>query len=405
MALIGENGQGKSSVLQAIALTLAPRAAARKYLESPQRFVRDGADAAEISIEFAHRAGARTLTISRSGFESGGEAAATTALVAYGATRLPSPRTPTDVPRIGDSTAWIDSLFDPTAQLTPVTRWVATQRGKPTFRAAARALSAMVFRAPGDLYIDQRREVMLSLPGGAIEVDKLSDGYRALLTLGGDVVRYHVERFGSVTAASGIVLIDEIDAHLHPRWQMRVVAALREAFPRLQFIVTTHAPLCLRGLHEHEVAVMTRDEDGKIFARTGDLEAVESLDASELLTSEAFGLHSTISWQLDQASRDYQRLLAQSSKETAPPLTDDEQTLLETSRGQLARARQLGTTARERLALQLVDRYLGEASVTPGLADRQRLRIDLETHLRDVWQAQVDRAEMPTFDASDREGS
>ena len=61
--------------------------------------------------------------------------------------------------------------------------------------------------------------------------------------------------------ASGIVLLDEIDAHLHPRWKMRIVESLRATFSGMQFIVTTHEPLCLRGIKEQEVVVLRREGD------------------------------------------------------------------------------------------------------------------------------------------------
>jgi predicted ATP-binding protein involved in virulence len=75
----------------------------------------------------------------------------------------------------------------------------------------------------------------------------LSDGYRNLLGLVADIAWRAVQlnpRHGAAAPelAEGVVLIDEIDLHLHPRWQLRVIDDLRRAFPRLQFVATTHAP-------------------------------------------------------------------------------------------------------------------------------------------------------------------
>lgn len=55
-----------------------------------------------------------------------------------------------------------------------------------------------------------------------------------------DIVRNMVRKWGNLESSLGIVLIDEIETHLHPRWKMQVVSALRRAMPQVQFIFTTH---------------------------------------------------------------------------------------------------------------------------------------------------------------------
>jgi hypothetical protein len=90
----------------------------------------------------------------------------------------------------------------------------------------------------------------------------------------------------------GLVLIDEIETHLHPRWKLRVVSALRKAMPNVQFVATTHDPLCLRGMRADEVQVFVRDEAHRIEVLSG-LPDVRGLRAEQLLTSDYFGLAST----------------------------------------------------------------------------------------------------------------
>ncbi|HET7500861.1 MAG TPA: AAA family ATPase, partial [Kofleriaceae bacterium] len=58
----------------------------------------------------------------------------------------------------------------------------------------------------------------------------------------------------------GIVLVDELDLHLHPTWQTEIVAGLKATFPRMQFIVTTHSPLVLAGCRADEVWRLKQDE-------------------------------------------------------------------------------------------------------------------------------------------------
>ena len=89
--------------------------------------------------------------------------------------------------------------------------------------------------------------------GCEVVVESLSDGYRSILSMTFELVRQLATTYGpdrifdkkdpTKIIAPGVVLIDEIDAHLHPTWQRRVGHWFREHFPKIQFIVTTHSPL------------------------------------------------------------------------------------------------------------------------------------------------------------------
>ncbi len=102
------------------------------------------------------------------------------------------------------------------------------------------------------------RRVYLELPDGLHEFSRLSDGYRVLVGMLGDLTwrcirtNPHLSEDAS-RSSSGLVLIDEIDKHLHPRWQRRIVDGLREAFPELQFIATTHSPFVVQAMEAGEV--------------------------------------------------------------------------------------------------------------------------------------------------------
>src|SRR5262249_5578732 len=100
------------------------------------------------------------------------------------------------------------------------------------------------------------------------------------------------EKWGSIKVAEAIVLLDEIEVHLHPRWKMTIVERLRRCFPRLSFIVTTHDPLCLRGLRKNEIMVLRRDAAGAISPLT-DIPDLDGFRADQLLTSPLFDLVTT----------------------------------------------------------------------------------------------------------------
>jgi predicted ATP-binding protein involved in virulence len=95
--------------------------------------------------------------------------------------------------------------------------------------------------------------------GSLIHVNQLSDGYRSMLSLTFELIRQLVRVYGAdavfinisqdnmIIDLPGVVLIDEIDAHLHPTWQTRVGQWFTKYFPNIQFIVTTHSPLICRA--------------------------------------------------------------------------------------------------------------------------------------------------------------
>ena len=97
--------------------------------------------------------------------------------------------------------------------------------------------------------------VFLDGQGNHVKVTQLSDGYRSILSLAFELLRQLVLRFGAadtfrntpVIDLPGVVIIDEIDAHLHPSWQTDIGFWFTKHFPKMQFIVTTHSPLVCRA--------------------------------------------------------------------------------------------------------------------------------------------------------------
>lgn len=114
----------------------------------------------------------------------------------------------------------------------------------------------------------------------------LSHGYQAAIAWMADVVG-HVLWEASAAGLSididpkdmeGLVLVDELDLHLHPRWQVGLIPALKQTFPRLQFVVTTHSPMLLAGLEADEIVML--DED----PQTGDIVPHYTQQPAKLMT-------------------------------------------------------------------------------------------------------------------------
>lgn len=111
-----------------------------------------------------------------------------------------------------------------------------------------------------------------------ISVEQLSDGYRSILSLTFELIRQLTRVYGPDKVFAdiqnddmkidlpGVVLIDEIDAHLHPTWQRRVGQWFCQYFPKLQFIVTTHSPLICQGAERGSVWRLPTPGDESAFS-------------------------------------------------------------------------------------------------------------------------------------------
>ncbi len=118
---------------------------------------------------------------------------------------------------------------------------------------------------------------------GTMKVELLSDGIRSMLAMVGDIAYrcFKLNPHLGIDAArktTGVVLIDEVDMHLHPRWQQLVLGQLSEAFPCIQFVVTTHSPQVLSTVPSESIRILANN---KVYSAPPGSEGAE---ASRLLT-------------------------------------------------------------------------------------------------------------------------
>ena len=115
--------------------------------------------------------------------------------------------------------------------------------------------------------------MVLSKNGEELRVDQLSDGEKCTLAMVGDLARRmaiaNPARDDPLVGA-GVVLIDELDLHLHPGWQRHVVAALEETFPNCQFLVSTHSPQILSHVAAGRIWLLERTQSDVIASRPAD---------------------------------------------------------------------------------------------------------------------------------------
>ena len=107
----------------------------------------------------------------------------------------------------------------------------------------------------------------VSTPSGILPLDVLSQGTQSVIQCVAHLTIGHAEYYefaADLEEKPGVLLIDEIDAHLHPSWQRRIIPTLIRHFPKLQIFCSAHSPLMLAGLEAGQVQLLRREEDGKV---------------------------------------------------------------------------------------------------------------------------------------------
>ncbi len=105
-------------------------------------------------------------------------------------------------------------------------------------------------------------------PDGNLPVNVLSQGTQSLIQWLGILLIGYSEFYNfpkDLEKKKGVVIVDEIDAHLHPSWQRRILPAISHHFPKLQFFCSSHSPFVLAGLKAGQVQLLKRDQKGKVI--------------------------------------------------------------------------------------------------------------------------------------------
>jgi uncharacterized protein (TIGR02646 family) len=378
--LLGENGTGKSTVLKAVAYALlgeagthalpgfTPAGLLNKRSRAREGVVRVFMSKASEPIEY--RFTRDTLT-----FTSGAEGARVF-VRGYGATRLLPPRDKEVESADHDQLQRVDNLFNPHAPLCDAIDWLLAL-DETGFDSAALTMRDLVHLTVDKPLSRSKGRVLLNTGHGPIPLEEHSDGYQSVLALACDIMAGMPGSLHDKQQARGIVLLDEIDAHLHPRWKMDIVPSLRGCFPYVQFLTSTHEPLCLRGLREREVAILRRDEK-RVVVRD-DLPSPAPLRVDQLLTSPLFGLYSTVDPTLEARFQRYYQLLA---KQT---LTQPEKVERDALKAELNQYGMLGYTRRDQMIYEVIDEYLAKENQVETEAKRTSLRAATKKRVAELW--------------------
>ena len=369
----GDNGSGKSALLRAIALGLVGRDTARSLQPSFHRWIRAGSQPYEGSIQLEIvprsddddfvdagrtpksncplllklRNGGKDVSLeeavpegSPKNFKSPqrstwSQEARGWFSCGYGPFRRVFGASPEAARLMAvQSTARFVTMFEEAASLAEVDQWMRNLAHKGLEKKAdeQKQLEVLLEILRDDLMpnqitverVDSDGLWLKDRNGVQLSWREMSDGYRAALALLADIVRHMIDVFGisGLTARgaenklrvvrSGVVLIDEVDAHLHPEWQRTIGFWLKDHFPNVQFLVTSHSPLICQAADENGLFVLPEpgsDAKPKRLS-TEEHRRIIAARPDTILLSDAFGLPNTRSPRAVESRRRYSALKA-----------------------------------------------------------------------------------------------
>lgn len=313
--LLGENGTGKSTILKAAGLLLAGSDALVELVLKPGDWLRQGAGEGAITGEIETSQGAvRELSLhfkrgegvsafhsrARESLAPLNDALQHTVrnypIFGYGASRRLSGA---NAPRGGNDFSHprarsMASLFDQDAQLNPLEQWAMDldYRSEGHQIETVRKVLDDFLPELSFAEIDKKsRALLFKTDDGLVPLDQLSDGYQNVAAWVGDLLFQITEIFDDYANplhARGVLIIDEVDLHLHPKWQRTLLDFLEKQLPKMQLVVTTHSVVTAQQTPENALfySTRTKTEGPKIVAFEGD---PGGLLLNQLMITEAFG--------------------------------------------------------------------------------------------------------------------
>ena len=392
--LLGDNGSGKTTILRAIAFALCGEIG--PGLErAAQRLLR--AEASEGLIEI-HMSGSRYRTVltrfarSRVDIQSPRLSAVQEGnclAIGFPALRGIAERRISGPGPAGGRKPVIDDLLSlargtPDNRLDDLKQWLVNTEYRA--RSSQRLDTPLPIRHMFNLFnsldgalkisfaeIDPETfDVWVTTPDGTIPLEQLSQGVTSVMGWLGYIAQRLFEVNGDSRSSllrPAVILIDEIDAHLHPIWQRQIVPLVSENFPSIQVIATTHSPLLVQNLSSHNVLVVTRDpDDARHVIVTRSREEPSAMQTDELIMSGYFGLDSTRPIRLIEDIDRYGEL------SSSPAATAGDVAELERLRRELPP--RLGGTRLN--ADQSLDQLVESLSDLPDIVRRERIERFLE---------------------------
>jgi energy-coupling factor transporter ATP-binding protein EcfA2 len=364
ITLLGPNSSGKSTALQSLALLLAGPEGAQKLLPRPVGWLRDENKRGRLAIKIQQSendpsqrgrdkitthfgysfsmTGSKQLVVNNKTYTEPSiienpqailtwlrlNAFTSTGLgwfgVGYGAFRRLTRKSQIIVPSL-EPQARYTNFFTQFAEDEPLSafeQWMVyldyrIAKGEDGAKEAKRqrdlgieAINALLPDGTRFESVSAEGRILFNVKGVHVPTISLSDGYRSVLALAGDLVWRLIQSFPNTNnplLEKGVVLIDELDIHLHPIWQRDIAQLLQSQFPNMQFIVATHSPLIAAGAGENAKTLKFSLDQGKAFV--DEIKDISALRVDTLLQSKAFGLISPYSPQTQNKLDQYDKLI------------------------------------------------------------------------------------------------
>jgi energy-coupling factor transporter ATP-binding protein EcfA2 len=187
-------------------------------------------------------------------------------------------------------------------------------------------------------------------PDGWIPLRQLGFGYQSQIAWLVDLASRMFERYPDSPdplAEPAVVLVDEIDLHMHPRWQRQIIGDLTALFPKVQFIATAHSPLIVQAASDANIVLLRREGDHVVIENHP--EVLRNWRVDQILTSELFGLKTSRPPQIEEPLKERREILSKAKLTKA-----DEKRLAELE--QAIGALPAGETAEDSRAMELIRR-------------------------------------------------
>lgn len=343
--LLGENGTGKSTILRSIALLLAGSEALSELIGDVDSWIRNGEDQGGIQAELVTARGEeRTISLElrrgqgiRRMFQENQESLdkLDRALshsnrnyfnIGYGVSRRQNDSGPGKLGKVDlhkhPRAQSVATLFSGHAELVPFETWAMDlhyRRGAAGLKMVKETMRDLL---PGITFksIDREgRRLVFQTADGVVPLSQLSDGFQNVVSWCGDLLYRVTEVFSDYKKpleARGLLLIDEIDLHLHPTWQRNLLKFLSDKLPNLQLIATTHSPFTAHQTGDGELFSIIRKTKRKgpeLIAFKG---APNRLLLHQLVVTPFFGLATLNSRRMEEI-RDEYRDLKKKKRKTA----------------------------------------------------------------------------------------
>lgn len=170
-------------------------------------------------------------------------------------------------------------------------------------------------------------DIFVNTPTGEIWYEYLSSGFKSCMSLLLGIIKEIELRYPEqdlyAQEFDGVILIDEIEIHLHPEWQARITEALTTTFPSAQFIVTTHSPHVVQNAKSNQIIALVPDNNGTVRVK----ELPESSLGYSAWTVEevlldVMGMESTLSSKLQELLDNFERLVDEENFDKAKEIYD-----------------------------------------------------------------------------------